>query len=670
MDREGFDQDRVKEIKGRLDAKKPGDSLDEEMRMIHSMAEGKTGHTVGEFEDSPPNKALEGVLFGNNRVIGAYPTTQENALAKAGTSEGAKLGWETRQHGGAKEEPTDWKKVSEYHEREIANISRKMGDAIPLTPRTLEEKKLRVEALLHLAGKHAAGKGRKVTEDDIKSFLVTQGDKITYANYFAPNRPPVEKPKEPTQGKPEPPKKPEEKKEPPKAEEKPKEPGKQKPLTTWDVKNEGNSIASKLREIKVKRQDGSGVGNIKVTSVVEEEDGILIEMYAEGLKVGGPDDDDSNDSQAEDALFNEGKKIVQEKFPNHDVGVVGSEKGYFGFLLSQKGKKEPLGKTLERVRESMLKAGTSEGAKRGWEARRGGATQVISQPTESEQASRLQGTPAKFVGGPPAPKKMMETFAGEAQDETHGYFGPGTGRNAALDADVGETLQAMGVKPKEAKEFLYSSMGRHLADSISTLKPGEGKEEIRQRAEAHLKSYRKWAGGTPPKPMRLPIDPFKLPLRSVSETRKTNPIGPFVLGLDKKEFEEDEHQRDASGKFAPAGEASSGKPAGEEKPKEPKPEKPLSSAKMNDYLSDKGVHADKVSGKDGKYKAYFGFFYRRSGESSQEKADKIQAALPEAKIIHHEEHSAPFRGGSPVERQQHWMVEFEYTPKKPEEKKA
>lgn len=175
----------------------------------------------------------------------------------------------------------------------------------------------------------------------------------------------------------------------------------------------------------------------------------------------------------------------------------------------------------EEEGKSLVKGGTSEGAKLGWESRRGGAA------AEEPKAESPKEDP----------KKMMETLAGEAKDETHGYFGPGTGRNAALDEDVGEALQALGVKPKEAKEFLYSSMGRHLADSISTFKPGENKEEIRQRAERHLSSHRKWATGASPKPMRLPLEPFKLPLRSVSETRKTNPIGPFVLGLDKEEDE-------------------------------------------------------------------------------------------------------------------------------------
>lgn len=563
-------------------------------------------------------------------------------LAKGGTSEGAKLGWETRRGGASAGEPKEldpkWRARADLEEREVSRIEgRIMENDTP---------KLRVERVIHEAAREAALRGREVTEADIRGKLATyrgtqeerhRGEYLEiYDRHFAPGRKP-EGTKEPSQGKPEPPKKPEGEKEPPKAEEKPKEPGKPKALTTWDVKNEGNSIASKLRGLKVKREDGSGVGNIKVMSVTEEDGGISIEMYAEGLKVGGPDDDDGNDSRAEDTLFNEGQKIVQEKFPNHDVSTIGSEKGYFGFHIAPK-------------KNTLSKAGTSEGAKLGWESRRGGAA------AEEPKAESPKEDP----------KKMMENLAGEAQDETHGYFGPGTGRNAALDEDVGEALQALGVKPKEAKEFLYSSMGRHLADSISTLKPGEGKEEIRQRAERHLNSHRKWATGASPKPLRLPLEPFKLPLRSVSETRKTNPIGPHVLGLDKMEFEEDEHPRDASGKFAPAGEAS-GKPAGEEKPKEPKPEKPLSPAKMKDTLNEKGVYADKISGKDGKYKAYFGFFYRRSGESSQTKADKIQAALPEAKIIHHEEHYAPFRGGSPVERQQHWMVEFEYAPK-PEKK--
>lgn len=516
MDREGFDRDRVKEIKGRLDAKKPGDSLDEEMRMIHSMAEGKA-HSVGEFEDKP-SKALEGVLFGGNRVIGAFPTTQENALAKGGTSEGAKLGWETRRGG----------------------------------PSPQEEK----------AGKKTFG----------ENFLLQPGS--------------------------------------------------------------GEKFMSDLKTSPVGTTIRDGEGKVQHRKKGDNEWDWLNPTTGQVIMTVN---DDSVYQNVRSATTGEAPR----KAPAWPSTMHGSP-GHKG--------------------ETMTMEHPAEGG-----PRRGGAPQVISQPTEAEQASRLQGTPAKFVGGPPAPKKTMENLAGESQDETHGYFGPGTGRNAALDEDVGEALQSLGVKPKEAKEFLYSSMGRHLADSISTLKPGEGKEEIRQRAERHLNSHRKWATGASPKPLRLPLEPFKLPLRSVSETRKTNPIGPHVLGLDKMEFEEDEHPRDASGKFAPAGEAASGKPAGEEKPKEPKPEKAPSPAKMKDSLSEKGVHADKVSGKDGKYKAYFGFFYRRSGESSQEKADKIQSALPEAKIIRHEEHSAPFRGGAPVERQQHWMVEFEYAPK-PEKK--
>jgi hypothetical protein len=53
-----------------------------------------------EAETQAKKNPLSGVLFGKARVVGGFPLTQEDALAKEGTSEGAKKGWETRREGG------------------------------------------------------------------------------------------------------------------------------------------------------------------------------------------------------------------------------------------------------------------------------------------------------------------------------------------------------------------------------------------------------------------------------------------------------------------------------------------------------------------------------------------------------------------------------------------
>lgn len=51
-------------------------------------------------------------------------------------------------------------------------------------------------------------------------------------------------------------------------------------------------------------------------------------------------------------------------------------------------------------------------------------------------------------------------------------------------------------------------------------------------------------------------------------------------------------------------------------------------------------------------------FYYRSGGSSQKYVDRILAKYPNAKIVDHGEHYAPFRGGSSTANSSHWYVKF------------
>jgi hypothetical protein len=195
-----------------------------------------------------------------------------------------------------------------------------------------------------------------------------------------------------------------------------KEPEKPKALTAWDVKAEGNSIASKLRSLNVKTRRGYSVGPIKVDSVSEEGDGFLIEMYAEDLKIGGPDDNDNNDSLAESKLLDEGEKIVQEKFPNHEVHPVSSEKGYFGFAISPKKEKTAAMAVSDMIGGFFAKAGTREGAKKGWETRRAGG--AVAEDGDRVDVGRLADAALAVRDNPKvlaATKMGEEMFWGESK---------------------------------------------------------------------------------------------------------------------------------------------------------------------------------------------------------------------------------------------------------------
>lgn len=71
-------------------------------------------------------KSLTEALFGGNRVMGAFPMTQEQALAKAGTSEGAILGWQTRRTGGKGADPEVRVKALEDGVVHLGNLDSKL----------------------------------------------------------------------------------------------------------------------------------------------------------------------------------------------------------------------------------------------------------------------------------------------------------------------------------------------------------------------------------------------------------------------------------------------------------------------------------------------------------------------------------------------------------------
>lgn len=79
----------------------------------------------GDDEEKEGNP-LSGILFGKNRVVGAFPLTQEDALSKAGTSEGAILGWQTRRTGGKGADPEARVKALEDGVVHLGNLDSKL----------------------------------------------------------------------------------------------------------------------------------------------------------------------------------------------------------------------------------------------------------------------------------------------------------------------------------------------------------------------------------------------------------------------------------------------------------------------------------------------------------------------------------------------------------------
>lgn len=347
---------------------------------------------------------------------------------------------------------------------------------------------------------------------------------------------------------------------------------------------------------------------------------------------------------------------------------------------------DPKAKDLEPV-DPISKAGTSEGAKLGWETRRGGASAPEGPTTKMpsrQEWDKLQADSDDMFDVSRKAVKAVEQIEGNAREEA--------------DERRRFTTHPFGLKepttPKGVEQALnkLADAAPKAADLAARLKGVVGVDEGKRKVAED--KMRGWKNGVDREDMQ-DFDDTVQDISSLVDSARADhdpeytdgPEEPThaAVGLGKalfpfwakqgsrvgapsevkeirREYIMDALSKEGTSDGAVKGwETRKGGAAGE--PEKPKAEKPLSSGKMKDLLSEKKVYADKISGKDGKYKAYFGFFYRPKGESSQTKADKIQAALPEAKIINHKENNVAFRGGAPVERQTHFMVEFEYTPK-------
>lgn len=77
----------------------------------------------------------------------------------------------------------------------------------------------------------------------------------------------------------------------------------------------------------------------------------------------------------------------------------------------------------------------------------------------------------------------------------------------------------------------------------------------------------------------------------------------------------------------------------------------------SNWIKENVVGVDSCSKRDGVFTARKGFFYTFAG-TSEKFAETIKAAFPNAKIIEHGEHWAPFRGGASVAESSHWWVKF------------
>lgn len=111
---------------------------------------------------------------------------------------------------------------------------------------------------------------------------------------------------------------------------------KKPPITIKRAKSEADSMAYDLSNERVKRRDGSSVGRVTVDEVSETATGVEIYMSADNLKIGGIDDEDSNDYGAQGKLLDLGLKDLKKRFPRKKMHGIGGEKGFFGFFIEDK----------------------------------------------------------------------------------------------------------------------------------------------------------------------------------------------------------------------------------------------------------------------------------------------------------------------------------------------
>lgn len=270
----------------------------------------------------PEENPLKGVLFGRIR-LNAFPLTQEDALAKAKEFEerlhprgqGGKF---APKGGGGKGEASreasrefgvsrEWQDRVAYHGREMQAIHNRL--------KKKDTPELRVQFRMHDAARRAAMEGRDVTESMIRANLQGKEEERVYNEKFAPKRNPAEPPKA----------------EKPKIEEKPKLPA----LTPERVKSEAEGVARELGRVGARRGNGGwSTGKAEVTDVLENPDGSIdLGFYVEGLKIGGPDDIDSNDGEAQRKLHEDGKKMLENRLPGAKVSAMGGEKGDLWFNI-------------------------------------------------------------------------------------------------------------------------------------------------------------------------------------------------------------------------------------------------------------------------------------------------------------------------------------------------
>jgi len=311
-------------------------------------------------EDNP----LSGILFGKYKVVGAFPTTQQEVIEKASQ-------FEERLHprdpggkfapkgggsvGGAAPKPPgkEWLDRSDYHAREMQNIHRRLKQKS--TP------ELRVQFRMHQAGYMAAMKGKEPTEQAIRSLLQGEDERRVYDEKFAPGRKPAEQPK---------------------AEEKPK-PEEPKAISIDRVKSEAKGVARELSRIGAPLYYGGGrTGPVSIDEVSEDKGKIHLYLYAEGLKIGGPDDIDSNDGTAQDKLLSEGRKMLQNRLPGAEIHPIGSEKGYFGFIIEApkaeaEKPKVPIGSVRVETGKYKFSSGRSPKGRGQWAFRIGDKTEMI-----------------------------------------------------------------------------------------------------------------------------------------------------------------------------------------------------------------------------------------------------------------------------------------------------
>lgn len=80
-------------------------------------------------------------------------------------------------------------------------------------------------------------------------------------------------------------------------------------------------------------------------------------------------------------------------------------------------------------------------------------------------------------------------------------------------------------------------------------------------------------------------------------------------------------------------------------------------SEVRDRLANAGIYPDGLSKSKGVFTFRRGYFYTH-GQTADGWRDTIQKALPDAKIVDHGNHWAPFRGGAPLSRQSHFYVKF------------